>query len=312
MKIVGVALLALVAGALATAGWLGFRDPLAALPAPPPPAQAQAQAQTLSEAATIDRIERIIELPGDGTGPTGLFVSLPAHRPNGRLPIVILLGGLGSGAKNARYVPKPGNNALIAYDWPMPLRIPTGLSILPETPDLHARLMSIPAQVTAAIAWAKRQSWADGTRISLLGFSLGALVAPAIQRMAENRGHAIYRTVLAYGGVGLGDLIAHHPRIRSLSGGALLGHLADLLLRPLEPAHHLPHLRGQFLVITGYDDIFIPRHASVRLHALVPEPKTVIAKEGGHIGVGPNQIERLEEIVALSQAWLRRERAIER
>ncbi|MEX2451520.1 MAG: hypothetical protein WD407_11745 [Rhodospirillales bacterium] len=307
MKIVGVSLLALAAVALAAAGWLGFRDPLAALPAPPSPAQAQAQ--ILSEAATIDRIERTVELPGDGTG---LFISLPAHRTSGRLPVVILLGGLGSGAKNARYVPNPGNNALIAYDWPMPLRIPTGLAILPEIPDLHARLMSIPAQVTAAIAWAKRQPWADGTRISLLGFSLGALVAPAIQRMAEKHGHAVYRTVLAYGGVGIGDLIAHHPRIRNVSGGALLGHMADLLLRPLEPAHHLPHLHGRFLVITGYDDIFIPRHASVRLHALVPEPKTVIAKEGGHIGVGPNQIERLEEIVALSRAWLHKEGAITR
>ncbi|MEQ8195877.1 MAG: hypothetical protein RIB59_15450 [Rhodospirillales bacterium] len=297
---------------IATGAWLWLRDPLQALPEPP----RHVLAAQLSETETLDRIERTMTLRG-GTGNgigngIGLFVSLPANTTTERLPVIILLGGLGTGAKNARYVPKPGRNALIAYDWPMPLYIPTGLSLAAQIPDFRARLLAIPAQVTAAIAWAKKQPWADPDRVSLLGFSLGALVAPAVQRMAEKHGHALYRTVLAYGGVGLGDLLAHHPRIRALPGGEALGILTDLLLRPLEPALHLPHLRGRFLVITGYDDMFIPHRASARLHALVPEPKTIIARDGGHIGVGPDQIELLEEIVALSRAWLHKEHAIAR
>lgn len=306
LKIFATVLVAVIIVLGAATGWLMLRDPLAGLPTP----QGLAEVTEQSENRTPGRIERHVVLRDPNVGSVGLFISLPDNKTTERLPIIILLGGLGTGAKNARYVRDPGDNALIAYDWPLPLRIPKGWAIPSAIPDLRRRLLSIPGQVTVALNWAKQQPWADQRRVSLLGFSLGALVVPAIQRLAEQQGHIIHHTVLAYGGIGLGNLIAFHPRVRRTGKGALLGVLSDLLLRPLEPALHLPHLRGRFLVITGFDDIFIPKESTQGLHALVPEPKTIIAKEGGHIGTGPRQAELLYEISALSRAWLIKEGAV--
>jgi dipeptidyl aminopeptidase/acylaminoacyl peptidase len=45
--------------------------------------------------------------------------------------------------------------------------------------------LAITAQVNSALSWLIAQPWADRQRISLLGFSLGALAAPAIEDVGE-------------------------------------------------------------------------------------------------------------------------------
>ena len=45
---------------------------------------------------------------------------------------------------------------------------------------------------------------------------------------------------------------------------------------PVEPALHLPYLRGEFLIINGKRDELIPAESARRLQELTPEPKTVV------------------------------------
>ena len=49
-------------------------------------------------------------------GEIGFVVSLPDPIPAGRLPVILLLGGLGPGTKNISPVTNPGNNAIVGYD----------------------------------------------------------------------------------------------------------------------------------------------------------------------------------------------------
>ena len=67
---------------------------------------------------------------------------------------------------------------------------------------------------------------------------------------------------------------------------------------------HLPHLAGKFLVLEGQDDGLIPAAARNLLRDAVPEPKTVIAFEGTHMGVGPNKMALLQKIIDTSKTWL--------
>ena len=55
-------------------------------------------------------------------GDIGIIVSLPDPLPDRKLPILIVLGGLGTGENNIRYLPDAGDNAIVGYDWPIPVR----------------------------------------------------------------------------------------------------------------------------------------------------------------------------------------------
>ena len=90
----------------------------------------------------------------------------------------------------------------------------------------------------------------------------------------------------------------------------MIGGLAGLLLRAIEPAEHLPHLAGTFLVIAGRDDRLVPPGPARRLRDLTPQPKTIVLLEGVHMGIGPGQEALLTKIVAISRAWLAAEGAI--
>jgi hypothetical protein len=181
-------------------------------------------------------------LRADELTPVGLTVSLPDPLSEQPLPVLVVLGGANPGRKNLRQVPTAGTYVLVGYDWPLPRKLPKGLDLARALPDVYPRMLEVPGQVAAVIGWIADQAWADPGRISLLGFSLGALVAPAAQRMARSNGHDVGWTVLAYGGADLGEILAAHPKANLGWSKPWVGAAANLLLRPLEPAEHLPEL----------------------------------------------------------------------
>ena len=304
-------LLAAVVLAIVLAGggavlWQLSRDPLAALPR-----AGNEVAVVVSEPEPGGgRVIEEVTLSSPALGSARIVVSLPDPLPVRRIPVVVVLGGLGSGRKTLGYIPDVGDNALVGYDWPIPRHLPAALELLREAPGLYRRALVVPGQVAAAMRWLADRPWADRERISLLGFSLGAHAAPAVQRLAAAEGVYVGWTILAYGGTPIGEVLAGHPRVRPDWARPLLGIAADLLLRPVEPAEHLPHLTGRFLVLTGDDDSFIPAAAAARLEALTPEPRTVVRLGGGHMGVGEGQEALLEEIIRTSRDWLAAEGAI--
>lgn len=290
----------MIVGIGSTAVWLDRRDPLLSLPQPQHELRIDRTVPTLRDRREVEHVI----LHNDTLGDIGITVSLPDPIPNKKLPILIVLGGLGTGENNIRYIDEAGDNAIVGYDWPMPARFYSGFAILPQLPDLYNRLMAIPAQVTSAIDWLTTQPWADRQRISLLGFSLGALAAPAIQDVAEHDGQNIGWTILAYGGAPFGQLVAANPHIKPGWVRPILAPAIDLLFRPLQPTQHLDHLSGQFLVLEGGSDSLIPEVARARLREAVPAPKTVITFSGDHMGVGDDKSILLQQIIAASKTWL--------
>jgi pimeloyl-ACP methyl ester carboxylesterase len=146
--------------------------------------------------------------------------------------------------------------------------------------------------------------------MTLMGVSLGALAAPPAQRVAAEAGAAPGWTILAYGGAPIGDLVDANPFVRPPWVRPLLRAATDLLLRPLEPGAHLPHLEGRFLVIEGSADQFVPPAAAALMRELTPAPKTVVRLPGGHIGVGPDRQRILDEVLRQGRAWLVAEGAV--
>jgi hypothetical protein len=299
-------LVLLVAGPVAFVCWLGLRDPFTALPR----ATGNPVAIEFAAAPRDGRTLQHVALDAPSIGRIGLAISLPDPLPERPLPIVMVVGGLATGERNIRQVPGGGDNAIVGYDWPVPIRRPQGWDFVRQAPDLYDRALRVPGQIAAALDWLAGQGWADPDRTSLLGFSLGALAAPAAQRLAEFRGRAIGWTALAYGGSPIGALLAANPYLKPRWAAPILSRVADLVFRPVEPGEHLPHLRGRFLLVGSRDDVFVPEAAARRMRDLAPEPKTIVLLEGRHMGVGPDRQALLAQIIAVTTRWLVDERAV--
>jgi dienelactone hydrolase len=311
MRVIGRLVLLVIAlvvlGIGGVLAWAAMRDPLAALPV----AREKPLATGFSSETRGNRLLHHLVLEAPELGRIGLAISLPDPLPRHKLPVIIVLGGLATGENNIRHITRAGDNAVIGYDWPIPTRLPQGINLLLAAPELYASAMRVPGQIAAALDWIVAQDWADAGRVSVLGFSLGALAAPAAEHLARRNGRSIGWTALAYGGTPLGAVLASNPFLKPRWAAPYLGDAADLLFRPLEPDEHLPHLAGKFLLIGGSDDAFIPEAASRRMRDLTPEPKTVLLFDGGHMGIGADKMALLAEIIAATTRWLVAEGAIE-
>lgn len=300
-----------LAAAVVAAAWLQSRDPVTALPRADSTITVTEDRRERWEGRTLHHVSLHCGEPGRAR----FVVSLPEPMPGGPIPIVVVLGGLGSGSDSLREITAvsgdPGPSAFIGYDWPLPMREPGVAQIVLRVPEFRRGVLAVPAQVDAILSWASSQPWADPGRVSLLGFSLGAFVVPATQRLVQQRGASVRWTVLGYAGAPIGAVIAAHPNAGPRWLRPILGAGADLLLHPVEPSLHLPHLRGRFLVLAAGDDRLIERAASRRLAELTPEPRTVIELAGDHMGVGPDRRKLLARVIDVSRAWLVDQGAIE-
>jgi hypothetical protein len=314
-------LVVLVALPLALVLWLATADwvpPERSLPRPAVDAVAESGLMVVENGREISQWR----LHDRNVGEVGFVLdrpAAPAAAPSvdgGKRPAMILLGGAPKGEQALAYMPPLGENIVISLDWPMPVpgRMPRGLDIIPAAPSLRHDILSAPGQVAAAYFWLTAQPDVDPERISLIGVSLGALVAPAAQYLIEQesgREHPVAATLLAFGGSGLGALVAANPLLSEapLFAGRpwaleLLGWVTDHALYPVEPAHYLPRIGGRFMVINASADTVIPQTSAARFTELTPDPKDVLRIAGGHIGPDPETPRILRSLTGIATGWL--------
>ena len=304
--------------------WLALassRDPATALPMPGfgPNSKPLVQTTTLDDQPT-SRTREAVTINDPAVGRIRFVVDQPADtEETARLPVMILLGGAPLGEQALAYMPPVGPNAIVSLDWPMPVPddLPRDWQLALAAPDLRVDILSSPGQVTAVYNWLLNQDWVDTDRISLIGVSLGALIAPAAQHMIEQQisenmpDPAIAATLLAFGGADLQAMIAENPTLKATQWAAerpwLLGWLAwagAKALHPMEPSHYLQGLGGQFMVVNASRDGVIPQSSVNQFTRLVPEPKDTATIAGGHIGPGPETPRILRTLTGVATGWL--------
>lgn len=296
----------LIAAALATVaiGWTRH-DPLYFLPR-----SAGAPAAQFDWAEhRAGRVVEHVTLLDARLGPIGFVVSLPDPLPDRRLPVVLALGGLGTGEHNIRAISDASDNVVVGYDWPLASATLKRMGVR-QVPALRTQALSVPGQVAAALRWVLAQPWGDAARVSLVGFSLGAVAAPAVQRVAAAEHIPIGWTVLAYGGAPIDALVSGDTRLRPGWARPAVALAAELLLVPIEPSLHLPGLKGRFLVLRSADDTIVAEQASLYLETLTPEPKRTILLPGGHVGTGADRAALLEVALSATRSWLVAEGAV--
>lgn len=290
------------AAALLAGGWLFWlsqQDALDALPQADGRLVFEQERQIWSDG----RIERHMIFRDARLGRVGVTISVPQAITGNAMPVVVVLGGFREGRDNIAPFGDIGGTVLIGYDWPLSRKAFDGDALAALSPDMRSRALGMPGQVRAVLDWLDGQSWADTSRVSLVGYSLGAVIAPSVQRVLQHGGHSVGWTVLANGGAGLGAMIAGTPSLHPAWVRPLFGAAADWLLAPLEPAAHLPHLEGRFLVLS-WPDGGLPAKPVADFQALVPKDKSLVTVSE------TSSPDRLAQSIGMARDWLMAERAI--
>lgn len=258
------------------------------------------------ESATIHgeaRTVRHVDLARSGGDTVRLVLSLPDPLPEAPLPVLVILGGLEVGEQTLEFITEPGPNAYAIYQYPYSPEYWYERAKVTQVPVIREAVLSVPGQVTASVEWLRDRPWADPDRISLLGYSFGALLLPASHRVASENTPPPLPAVLAYGGTDIHMLMDANLGVESPWLRSGLARVAQLAIRPVEPALHAPRMEGgPFLLISGVFDEQIPRESYEALHRLVPEPRTVLLLDEGHMHPRRPELTRL--LVDLTREWL--------
>ena len=251
-----------------------------------------------------------VKLSHSRLGEINLAISFPQNYSKEVLPVLFILGGVETGLKSIKHVSNIGNNILVGFDWPINNNDLESKEIISNLYELYKKIFYSPKQVAVAIEWISKQNWAED-RISLLGFSIGSIVAPSVQRLLENRKSVKVKfTVLAYGGTNIGLLINSNPYIKPKWLKPFLGWFMQIIFNPIDPKENLPYISGNFLIINGKEDNLIPLKSSLLMQELTPLPKKIILLDGEHMGVGKQQKKLLNTIIEKTRKWLIENNAI--
>lgn len=263
---------------------------------------AASRTSVLTTAAGEARAVHDFELDGVGPGALRITLSLPAGVQRARLPVVIVLGGLEVGRESLRYVDTHGDNALVAVQYPRSATYWYEGTPLAKLPAIRESALAVPSQVASLAAWLRSQSWADPDRVSLLGYSFGAFFVPACARVARADGQGFRTLVMAYGGADLPRIFDANVRLRPRALQWAAGRLLTAVVRPVEPALHLPLLPEEALFVTGLRDRKVPLESARRMQQLKPEPRAVVDLDAPHMD--PKNPELTRRIVGVTREWL--------
>lgn len=250
-----------------------------------------------------ERRYRHIVLKTEYLGSIEAFISEPKVVPSEGLPVVIIMGGLEVNEDTFKLIHHPGDNIYVIFNYPYTKSNWYEGTPIIEIPVIRKSLLNIPSQVLALHQWVSEQPWAEKERITFAGFSFGAMFLPSIYHLADSHNKVLNPGVIAYAGADISDLLYTNMKKVDSPWRTLGSWLGEMVIYSLEPSHHLPYMNNEFLLINGTKDHQISTYSWKKLHHLIPEPKTVVILEEGHMH--PRKSELTEKLVNISRKWFR-------
>ncbi len=234
-------------------------------------------------------------------GDANFTISLPEKIPEGGLPCIVIVGGLQTGRESLQFIPDHGEYALVSYEYSETIKDLHRAKIWHLFAARNAMLEVCP-ELIGIFKYLEKQPWWNKEPISLMGYSFGTTFIPVTYVKAEEEGIKLGPGVMAYGGAGVYCLFkANAPFPDFLKG--ITATFVAAGLKSMDPIIYAPQMKGEFLIINGTNDSQIPMECAERLQNLVPEPKTIMNLETGHMH--PDNTELTLRLIKISRGWVK-------
>jgi hypothetical protein len=184
-----------------------------------------------------------------------------------KLPVLLIMGGWETRAKYLKLIPNSDKYMIVFYKYPYTSQNWKSGNPLFEVFNIKDAIYSVPAQILTLTKWLSNQTMVDQNRISLLGFSLGAIFAPAVYHLDHLRDQRLRQGVIAFGGADLYDMFSTNFKNVSSTYRPLVAYAAATMISAIKPAHHLPKMQNEFLLINGSKDNMITAYSIQRKYA---------------------------------------------
>ena len=254
----------------------------------------------VTEASSDGVVQKLVRLESS----TGLTVTMrvvrPATAPGQTLPVIIVMGGEGTGKDAVDLVGTPQGVAYLALDYPYEgdQELDAFWESLAAIPGIQQAFLDSPPAMSLALDWALQQTWVDPDNVELVGASLGVPFT-AVAGALDTR---FTRVWLLHGGAENVPWVMHVGR-RYVENEFLRGLLARgaLLLvygNSFETLDWIPEIAPRPLVIVAArDDDFVPPEAQQPFvdAADTSEHIEIVWTEGRHIR--PTRREELQQLL---------------
>jgi cephalosporin-C deacetylase-like acetyl esterase len=254
----------------------------------------------VTEASTDGIVQKLIRLEST----TGLRVNMrvvrPQTEPGATLPVIIVMGGEGTGKDAVDLVGKPKGVAYLALDYPYEgdQELDAFWESLTAIPGIQQAFLDSPPAMSLALDWALQQTWVDPDKVELVGASLGVPFT-AVAGALDDR---FTRVWLLHGGAENVPWVMHVGK-RYVENEFLRGSLARAALllvygNSFETLDWIPQIAPRPLVIVAArDDDFVPPEAQQPFVAAAEtsEHIEIVWTEGRHIR--PTRREELQQLL---------------
>jgi cephalosporin-C deacetylase-like acetyl esterase len=235
---------------------------------------------------------------------TGLAVDMrlvrPVVEPGETLPVIVVMGGEGTGKNAVDLVGAPQGIAYLALDYPYEgdQELDAFWESLTAIPGIQQAFLDSPPAMSLALDWAQQQDWFDADNVELVGASLGVPFT-AVAGALDTR---FTRVWLLHGGAKNVPWVMYVGR-RYVENEFLRGLLARgaLLLvhgNSFETMDWIPRIAPRPLVIVAAkDDDFVPPEAQQPFveAAETSEHIEIVWTDGRHIR--PTRREELQQLL---------------
>lgn len=235
---------------------------------------------------------------------TGLAVDMrlvrPAVAPGETLPVIVVMGGEGTGKNAVDLVGAPQGIAYLALDYPYEgdQELDAFWESLNAVPGIQQAFLDSPPAMSLAVDWAEQQSWFDPDNVELVGASLGVPFT-AVAGALDTR---FTRVWLLHGGAENVPWVMHVGR-RYVENTFLRGVLTRLALllvygNSFEAVDWIPEIAPRpLIVVAARDDDFVPPEAQQPFldAAATSEHIEIVWTEGRHIR--PTRREELQQLL---------------
>ena len=224
------------------------------------------------------------------TSSSGLQAQLSVNRPrkdNSRRPLVILMGGYGTGRHAAELIRNTHDTVIAAISYPYHgPEAKDDISFLRNVGAIRQAVVDTPPVVLLVLDYLARQDYVDPTRIELAGVSFGAFLA-SIPGALDTRFRRVW---LIHGSGDPVDVFDHMTKDKIKFGPlrwVMTRSFALLIQAPyLKPERWVGRISPRpVMVVHARNDPSFPQESLASLHRSLRQPYQVIWLGQEHIGV---------------------------